>query len=81
MSRKAWYTVGFGLIIAICVAAFMLQLERRPFFLAPSLESIEQVKVEGSQTIAFSFTLHCPLDPAIHTDTTPVLGDSLGSAR
>jgi|ADurb_Met_03_Slu_FD_contig_21_1542218_length_2199_multi_9_in_0_out_0_3 cobalt/nickel transport protein len=25
MSRKAWYTVGFGLIIAICVAAFMLQ--------------------------------------------------------
>jgi len=63
------------------VAGFMLQLERRPFFLAPSLESIEQVKVEGSQTSAFSFTLHCPLDPAIHTDTTPVQGDSLGSAR
>ena len=64
------------------VAGFMLQLERRPFFLAPSLESIEQVKVEGAGTVsAFSFTLHCPLDPAIHTDTTPARGDSLGSAR
>jgi len=64
------------------VAGFMLQLERRPFMLAPSLESIEQVKAEGSSTTpAFSFTLHCPLDPAIHTDQTPVQGDSLGSAR
>jgi type IV pilus assembly protein PilN len=63
------------------VAGFMLQLERRPFFLAPSLESIEQVKVEASTTSAFSFTLHCPLDPAIHTDSSPVLGGSLGSAR
>ena len=70
-----------GSVVFQEVAAFMLQLERRPFFLAPSLESIEQVKVEGSQTSAFSFTLHCPLDPAIHTDTTPVQGDSLGSAR
>lgn len=25
MSRKVWYMIGFGLIIAICVAAFMLQ--------------------------------------------------------
>ncbi|MEK7391618.1 MAG: PilN domain-containing protein [Fibrobacterota bacterium] len=64
------------------VAGFMLQLERRPFLLAPSLESIEQVKPEGSSTTAaFAFTLHCPLDPLIHTDTTPIQGDSLGSAR
>lgn len=63
------------------VAGFMLQLERRPFFVAPSLESIEQVKVEGSTTSAFSFTLHCPLDPAIHTDASPVPGGSNGSAR
>lgn len=63
------------------VAAFMLQLERRPFMLAPSLESIEQVKMEGSTTSAFSFTLHCPLDPAIHTDASPVPGGSNGAAR
>lgn len=63
------------------VAGFMLQLERRPFFLAPSLESIEQVKIESSTTAAFSFTLHCPLDPAIHTDSSPDQGGSLGNAR
>ena len=64
------------------VAGFMLQLDRRPFFLAPNLESIEQVKAEASSTTpAFAFTLHCPLDPAIHTDNTPARGDSLGSAR
>jgi type IV pilus assembly protein PilN len=66
------------------VAGFMLQLERRPFFLAPSLESIEQVKAEGTAAgntaTAFSFTLHCPLNPAIHTDQ-PALGDSLGHAH
>jgi type IV pilus assembly protein PilN len=63
------------------VAGFMLQLERRSFFLAPTLESIEQVKVEGSQTgTAFSFTLHCPLNPAIHTDQ-PSKRDTLGPAH
>jgi Tfp pilus assembly protein PilN len=65
------------------VAGFMLQLERRPFFLAPSLESIEQVKETGtgsSNATAFSFTLHCPLNPAIHTDQT-AQGDSLGNAH
>jgi type IV pilus assembly protein PilN len=66
------------------VAGFMLQLERRPFFLAPSLESIEQVKAEGTSAgnsaTAFSFTLHCPLNPAIHTDQT-AHGDSLGIAH
>lgn len=66
------------------VAGFMLQLERRPFFLAPSLESIEQVKADGggagNPATAFSFTLHCPLNPAIHTDQ-PALGDSLGHAH
>lgn len=62
-------------------AGFMLQLQRRPFFLPPSLESIEQVKAEGSQTAnAFAFTLHCPLNPAIHTDG-PAKGDSLGQKR
>lgn len=63
------------------VAGFMLQIEHRPFFLPPTLESIEQVKVEGSATAtAFSFTLHCPLNPAIHTDAQ-ARGDSLGSAH
>ncbi len=61
---------------------FMLQLERRPFFLAPTLESIEQVKAEGSaNSMAFSFTLHCPLDPVIHADSTPAQGERLGSAH
>ena len=67
------------------VAGFMLQLERRPFFLAPSLESIEQVKADqssgqSSPAAAFSFTLHCPLNPAIHTDQ-PSKRDSLGAAN
>jgi type IV pilus assembly protein PilN len=65
------------------VAGFMLQLERRPFFLAPSLESIEQVKESSggaNASTAFSFTLHCPLNPAIHTDQS-ALGDSLGNAH
>ena len=67
------------------VAGFMLQLERRPFFLAPSLESIEQVKTDaaapgGNAASAFSFTLHYPLNPAIHTDQTAI-GDSLGNAH
>ena len=64
------------------VAGFMLQLERQSFFLAPSLESIEQVKAEGGSgsATAFSFTLHCPLNPAIHTDQS-AHGDSLGSAH
>lgn len=60
------------------VAGFMVQLEKRPFFQAPSLESIEQVKAEGNQnTTAFSFTLHCTLKPAIHTDG-PAQGDTVG---
>lgn len=63
------------------VAGFMLQLERRPFFLPPNLESIEQVKAEGTQNAtAFSFTLHCPLNPAIHTDG-PAQGDTVGHAH
>jgi len=66
------------------VAGFMLQLERRSFFLAPSLESIEQVKTEASQgqpaATAFAFTLHCPLNPAIHTDQ-PSRRDTLGTAH
>ncbi|MBK8801496.1 MAG: PilN domain-containing protein [Fibrobacteres bacterium] len=63
------------------VAAFMLQLERRPFFLPPNLESIEQVKADGGQNAsAFSFTLHCPLNPAIHTDG-PAPGDTVGNAH
>jgi Tfp pilus assembly protein PilN len=66
------------------VAGFMLQLERQSFFLTPTLESIEQVKAEGGgpngTATAFAFTLHCPLNPAIHIDK-PAHGDSLGSAH
>jgi len=51
------------------VAGFMLQIERRPFFEAPTLEGIEQVKAEAqASTSAFAFTLHCPLSASIHSD-------------
>lgn len=53
------------------VGGFMLQLEKRPFFLTPSLESVEKVKDGESE--AFAFTLHCPLDPAIQADDQPKL--------
>jgi len=56
------------------VAGFMLQLERRPFFDAPTLEGIEQAKVESLTTgAAFAFTLHCPLSPSIHSDSSAVV--------
>lgn len=61
------------------VAGFMLQLERRPYFLAPSLEAIEQTKGDKDSPGAFAFTLHCPLDPAIHEDGAP--GSGSDSAR
>lgn len=50
------------------VAGFMLQLEKRPFFEAPTLEGIEQMKVDAQGATAFAFTLHCPLSPSIHSD-------------
>jgi Tfp pilus assembly protein PilN len=55
------------------VAQLMMQLERRPFFDVPALDNIEQVSVtaDKSTTPAFAFTLHCPLNAAIHSDETP----------
>lgn len=63
------------------VAGFMLQIERRPFFEAPTLEGIEQIKAEASATAtAFAFTLHCPLSSTIHSDgaAVPSQGEAAG---
>ena len=63
------------------VAGFMLQIERRPFFEAPTLEGIEQVKAEANATApAFAFTLHCGLSSSIHSDgaAVPSQGEATG---